>query len=208
MNESLIIVERNFVSFDDCDALKNAFDVLQHFAVKREYEERNNTIGEAIFISNELNNNKSIEETEKSQLQEIDNMLVRIINSFIIKILQPLFRLDNLSNLLDTDFQDSGYELRKLTGSTRLHVDNIQPTTNRANSSVFIRFGSITIVLNDTEDSIVFPLQKRGVSMEKGSVIFFPPFWTHPHYTNYMGIPRYTVQTWLIKTHTLINTDF
>ena len=209
MNDSItddfIFLERNFVSEDDCDMLIAAFETLQHLAIKRQYDQLNNTIGEVIFVTRELNNTVPVKDHDKSLLKEIDGKLLGIISSFILKNIQPALHIEKFTNLLDTDFQDSGYELRKLTGSTRIHVDNIMPTVNiELNSEVNLRFGSVSIVLNETDDTIVFPLQKKEFRLTKGAILFFPPFWTHPHYTTCRGVPRYTVQTWLNKVHKLV----
>ena len=40
--------------------------------------------------------------------------------------------------------------------------------------------------LNDDYEGgeICFPVQNRNIKMKKGDILAFPPYWTHPHYSN------------------------
>src|SRR6056300_400875 len=48
---------------------------------------------------------------------------------------------------------------------------------------------------------LVFPCQNFTIKLKRGQCILFPPYWTHPHYTNDLknNTFRYTINTWLIK---------
>lgn len=85
--------------------------------------------------------------------------------------------------------------LRKIYGNTRLHVDHIQGLHGPS------RCVSIIIALNEDYEGgeFVFPVQGRKIKLKRGQLIAFPPYWTHPHYTNDLenATFRYTVNTWL-----------
>lgn len=101
---------------------------------------------------------------------------------------------------LDFLFKDkvftSSIQLRKITGRTRLHIDNIE-VTPLSMTRYTVRLGTFIGVFSDCEDSLVFPAQQRTIKMIKGDLIFFPPFWTHPHESVYV-FPSYRMVTWLM----------
>lgn len=87
--------------------------------------------------------------------------------------------------------------LRKIYGNTRLHVDHINGMYGPS------RCLSIIIALNGDYEGgeFVFPVQGRKIKLKQGQLIAFPPYWTHPHYTNDLenATFRYTVNTWLLQ---------
>ena len=106
---------------------------------------------------------------------------------------------------------NSNYLLRKVYGSTRLHIDNISEINNENNivflkdnkkyiGDLFIRSASIIFALNDDYDGGIFnfPYYDIKIKLKKGSVIIFPPYWTHKHevYTVENNTYRYTLSTW------------
>jgi hypothetical protein len=96
-----------------------------------------------------------------------------------------------------------GYEdftLRKIYGPTRYHEDgnygiNYEQGTTRVLSMI--------LALNSDYDGgeLVFPCQNFTIKLKRGQCILFPPYWTHPHYTNDLKNTtfRYTINTWLVK---------
>jgi predicted 2-oxoglutarate/Fe(II)-dependent dioxygenase YbiX len=87
-------------------------------------------------------------------------------------------------------------QLRKIYGSTKYHEDgNYQEGTTRVLSMI--------TALNSDYDGgeLVFPCQNFTIKLKRGQCILFPPYWTHPHYTNDLknNTFRYTINTWLIK---------
>ena len=105
----------------------------------------------------------------------------------IIKIIKPMIHINKYSP----------YDLRKVYGKTNLHQDGIY---NNREDKKDIR--SITIVagLNDNYTGGVysFPQQNLEFNLKKGSVVFFPPFWTHTHSVSAVnkGELRYIFSTW------------
>tara|TARA_B000000477_G_scaffold49079_1_gene41440 strand:- start:1312 stop:1896 length:585 start_codon:yes stop_codon:yes gene_type:complete len=89
--------------------------------------------------------------------------------------------------------------LRKIYGPTKLHEDGLKAGPDHPES----RIVSVIIALNSDYDGgeIVFPCQNFKTKLEQGDVIIFPPFWTHPHYTESLNNNtfRYTINTWLHK---------
>lgn len=100
---------------------------------------------------------------------------------------------------------DSGYCLRKIYGSTKLHKDgiNIKSIDNRYLPVRKIRNMSVIICLNDDYDGgeFYFPFQDYKIKLKKGQIIAFPPYWTHPHMVSepINNTYRYTINTWLYE---------
>jgi hypothetical protein len=106
-------------------------------------------------------------------------------------------------------FDNTGYILRRIYGPTRLHSDGITEIYNsnvnfikgkRVDQYRMIRNASVVFALNDNYEGGIFefPYQNISVKLDRGSVIIFPPFWTHPHKTTELlnGTVRYTINTW------------
>lgn len=82
---------------------------------------------------------------------------------------------------------------RKVYGETRQHCDclinvhnsNITAINNNDVLSDYkmVRNASIIFTLNDDYEGgeFYFPIQGLKIKMKKGSVVIFPPYWTHPH---------------------------
>lgn len=110
---------------------------------------------------------------------------------------------------------NTGYVLRKHYGATRTHIDGIpniiktNTTNNIHNKNVFkntnmIRNTTCIFVLNDEFDGGVFSFGSSPYNIsfkpKRGSIILFPPFWTHPHEVSAIDSPRYTVCSWSCET--------
>uniref|UniRef100_A0A6C0HCY5 Prolyl 4-hydroxylase alpha subunit Fe(2+) 2OG dioxygenase domain-containing protein n=1 Tax=viral metagenome TaxID=1070528 RepID=A0A6C0HCY5_9ZZZZ len=122
-----------------------------------------------------------------------------------MEILQQIFNKMNDKIKL----HHTGFAYRKIYGRTRLHVDGISEVfdsnihflkNNHLNDYRMIRNASIIFTLNDDYQGgqFNFPLQEVSVRLNKGSVIVFPPYWTHPHEVSGLenNTFRYTVNTW------------
>lgn len=114
---------------------------------------------------------------------------------------------------------NSGFILRKIYGPTRLHSDGISSnitgksniafidTTNNWCSNMdnlYIRTAGLVFQLNDDYAGGLFRFPKYNIEikLEKGSVIIFPPYWTHQHDTSELenNSYRYTVTTWACES--------
>jgi hypothetical protein len=91
------------------------------------------------------------------------------------------------------------YQLRKIHDYTRLHSDGI----GHDHDDPVIRSASVIVALNDDyDDGIVhFPKHDLHIRLKRGTVLLFPPFWTHPHQVSSPGKDqyRYTIQTWFLE---------
>jgi hypothetical protein len=127
------------------------------------------------------------------------------INDIMSKINSIMKEINSYINLSS----NTGYCLRKIYGKTALHIDNISEIfdsnvnfiyKNNHDEYRMIRNTSIIFSLNDDYEGgeFVFPYQQLTLKLKKGSVIIFPPYWTHPHETNMLinGTFRYTINTW------------
>ena len=133
--------------------------------------------------------------------KKVDNLVFDII-----KRLTSHLKEENQIGRLNTMGGDSGYQFRKIFGETRLHCDGIKSHNKDGDVSFdgFVtneRFLSVIICLNDDYEGgeICFPVQNRNIKMQKGDILVFPPYWTHPHYSNDLlnKTYRYTINTWL-----------
>jgi hypothetical protein len=107
-----------------------------------------------------------------------------------------------------------GYMLRKIFGPTLLHIDSLfsdklfniiyrkkynECIKINMNTNI-VRNASAIFTLNDDYDGGLFCFPKFNLSLKlkKGSVIVFPPYWTHAHYTTELlnNTFRYTITTW------------
>jgi len=94
---------------------------------------------------------------------------------------------------------DEPYNLRKIYGATSKHTDGIYADLNNRDVNKTRNMSLIISLNSDYEGGeICFPEQDLKFKLKRGQAIAFPPYWTHPHYTNDVnGTFRYTVNTWL-----------
>lgn len=99
---------------------------------------------------------------------------------------------------------DTGYQLRKIHGSTRNHIDGCMDSVLDENEHILnrnrVRIASIVIALNSDYDGgeFIFTRQDVKIKLKAGQAVVFPPYWTHPHETGELnGTYRYTINTWL-----------
>lgn len=104
---------------------------------------------------------------------------------------------------------NTGYILRKIYGSTRMHIDGINEVysadinfihDNKFGDYKMIRNATIIIALNDDYEGGLynFPYYNVSLRLKKGSVLIFPPFWTHAHEATELenNTIKYTITTW------------
>jgi hypothetical protein len=112
--------------------------------------------------------------------------------------------MENIPNFgnLTKIIEDSGYELRKIIGPTALHADG--PELTLSNNNIIHRVGTIVISLSGTGDTLLFPDLDIKVNLEEGTFVFFPPYWTHRHSSEWSGTDTYRIQTWLTNTKPIL----
>jgi hypothetical protein len=158
------------------------------------------------LISNQLpiTNNRLNGITNEELRRHIDNINDKII--IISKIMKEI------NSKISFEY-NSGYNLRKIYGTTKRHIDGIidiiKDDVNFINKENVIenynmvRNASMIFALNDDYDGgeFHFPYQDIYVRMKKGSVVIFPPYWTHPHEVSSVenNTYRYTINTWPLE---------
>jgi hypothetical protein len=113
-----------------------------------------------------------------------------------------------------------GYNLRKIYGETRPHADgtnaldevstsNLNFITEQGNYNrdfISIRNSTIIFALNDDYNGgeFSFPYYDVSFKLKKGSVLLFPPYWTHVHTVRNLEEKnyRYTINTWSYEKYT------
>tara|TARA_Y100000389_G_scaffold37415_1_gene31746 strand:+ start:2467 stop:3042 length:576 start_codon:yes stop_codon:yes gene_type:complete len=180
-----IFTWENHITIDECDKIVDFINTqIKHGKTsKEEYGHQSNV------LSDTLRSKKGT---------EIDNIIFRIINKIVTE----------MNEIYDMGIkEDDGYQLRRIYGSTKYHIDGIVHKTaiNEYNAIKLgnIRKMTVIIALNDDYEGgeLCFPEQNAKVKLSKGQIIAFPPYWTHPHYSNELnnGTCRYTINTWLCE---------
>ena len=99
------------------------------------------------------------------------------------------------------------FQLRKIHCATKIHIDGIFRRELMDERGFLtpndMRELTVIIGLNDDYEGgeLHFPEQKNTMKLKRGQAIAFPPYWTHPHYTDDLlnNTVRYTIITWLMK---------
>jgi hypothetical protein len=190
-----IICQFDAIPVTTCRYLIDAYDRLQKLAVKREYDDLNNVMCDTIYLSKLLEDD-TLTSDYQGLVKEADVIVSRFVHSFIADTVQKQYRGRSIDAPFSHEFLDCGYELRKITGETRVHADDIIPKVNK-NDKIFYKIGTVIMVLSQNNQKLIFPYQNVEIRLEQGMMVFFPPFWNYPHYTTYDGVPRYSIQTWI-----------
>jgi hypothetical protein len=115
----------------------------------------------------------------------------RVCDLMFEKIMDMCKKFSEVYNIRMGGFESP--TLRKIRGATKLHKDGIS-------SGGKMRNMSIILALNDNYQGgeLCFPEHGRIIKLKKGQLVAFPPYWTHPHYTNELlnGTVRYTMNCW------------
>jgi hypothetical protein len=181
-----LINSLNIINDDDCKLIKKFIDnYVENKLVDTTYWTSNGNTQSLCFKISENHPNKILN-------KKADNLVFNIIKKLI-----DYLKEENQITRLNTMVGDTAYQFRKIFGETRLHYDGIKGSYEDTNE----RFLSVIICLNDDYEGgeICFPVQDRIIKMKKGDILAFPPYWTHPHYSNDLlnKTYRYTINTWL-----------
>ena len=139
-----------------------------------------------------INNSELQQEHQNVQCESVDLIHTDKLHAKVFNLFQEL--RDWIRHYLHLEvIGDSGYQLRRIYGTTRLHTDG-------AKDDFAIRNLSCIVALNDDYKGgeISFPKQDYKYQMDKGDVLIFPPYHTHPHqvFPPHAGTYRYTINTW------------
>ena len=219
-----IYIIENILDTSFCEDIIRLIDTVQldkHF-----YGAGNNVqcyvknIDELLKVSEESYYEFSSQNDEYEKLMNLEIVSTNKLNGLTRKDIQK--KLDKINKTMQ-DISDimkeindkiifetnSGYCLRKIYGKTRNHIDNISQVhntgitfikNNKVGDYIMVRNASIIFTLNDDYQGGEFKFSYHDikVKLKKGSVIIFPPFWTHPHETEELinDTYRYTINTW------------
>ena len=149
----------------------------------------------------EINYYNDINGIQKKELQEHKSIF-----DDKTKIIKDI--MQDINHKLNFQY-NCGYTLRKIYNNTNIHIDNLtrgdEFNTNdnakhKNNERLIMRNVSAIFSLNDNYDGgeFIFPEFDLSIKLKKGSVIMFPPYWTHLHGTKPLlnDTYRYTVNTW------------
>jgi hypothetical protein len=87
--------------------------------------------------------------------------------------------------------RDTGYNLRRISGATRAHIDSGAGRDSR-NVSIIVGLNS-----DYEEGTFHFPVQDFSTTVKQGEAILFPVWFMYPHYVDAPIGFRYTINTWL-----------
>ena len=148
-----------------------------------------------------LENN--IEQTEDLQHSKGNNVICKQL------VLPPKSELDQrvyniIKNVLDEYYKkypafvatgDTGYQLRKISGETRKHVDNI------CDPQAPDKLRNVAVILGLNSDyeygKFHFPMQNFSTTVKRGEAIVFPVYFLYPHFVDSPIGYRYTINTWI-----------
>jgi hypothetical protein len=183
------IIEDTALTSEECDKIVAFIKDNEDKFVDRGYNNLNSVMARTIVLS-------ALIDTEIPGAKEIDDLIYTNVNKFLSETVFPYFRNNN-SDIPLSNLHDSGYELREIVGTTHLHQDGVMPKHDDKYTQLTYRVGTLVLSLYDSKDTLAFPNQQKEFKLTKGKILFFPPFWTHPHFTNYGGEKTYRVQSWL-----------
>ena len=147
----------------------------------------------------------------------LNGITVEQIKNFVgtmndkMKIVRDI--MENVNDKVSFTY-NSGYNLRKIYGRTKRHIDAILKVERSDVNDIdneeigsqlsqkyeMVRNSSMILSLNDDHvgGEFKFPHQNINLKLKRASLIIFPPYWTHPHEVSAVedNTFRYTVHTW------------
>ena len=162
---------KDAIDSETCDLLIKYLEDNLHDATDLSHNDVQNVIGKEILLR---------------QNSELDTMIFKSIEMVMneyANIYYPFFRVHS----------DVGYQLRKITGYTRVHVDRNPDIEDRRNVSIILGLNS-----DYEKGEFHFPFQDYTTTVKRGEAIVFPVYFMYPHYVDEPIGNRYTINTWMI----------
>ena len=182
-----IFILRNILTTEEADMLRNVIENSpRHQEGKIELndgKEWTQNVSATFLYLFEVN--------DKEQYKIITNCLSKISKY-----------MKDMTGLEAYNTNDGSVLLRKIHGATKIHCDGIVHNPSNLCFENNVRVFSTIIALNSDYEGgeLCFPNQDVKIKLEAGDAIVFPPYRTHPHYTNALnGTFRYTINTWLCE---------
>jgi 2OG-Fe(II) oxygenase superfamily len=162
-----------------------------------------------IFNTEESGGNVKVTNKLNGVTQEVITNFTKKMNNYMKIIRNVIGELDK--NICFS--YNCGYNLRRIYGKTHNHIDALLglhrsdivfiDSDEEEDKYEMVRNASLVFALNDDYIGGVFKFPKQNIElrMKKGSVLIFPPYWTHPHEVSTLenGTVRYTINTWAFQ---------
>ena len=191
-HDTIFVLEDAFPP-DFCDEIVRFINDKDSLLSFKGYKNGNNVICDALMLS-DFRDSEDARILDQKIASALGSAVERLVHTTLSKI------MDN-SVLPLQQYVDTGYELRRVRGDTRLHNDNLE--VKIVNGKIRFRIASVCVCLSDCGDTITFPVQNKTVQYKKGMMVLFPTVWTYPHFTTYADAPNYRLQTWLANDKAL-----
>jgi predicted 2-oxoglutarate/Fe(II)-dependent dioxygenase YbiX len=187
IRKTQIIILRNILSTKEADTLRN---VIETGPRSREGK---------LELGDGKDWRQNVSATSFSLAQVNDKEQYNIIKNCLSKISK---HVKDMTDLEAYNPNDGSVLLRKIYDATKIHCDGIVHNPSNPCFENNVRVFSTIIALNSDYEGgeLCFPNQDVEIKLEAGDAIVFPPYRTHPHYTNALnGTFRYTINTWLCQ---------
>lgn len=146
----------------------------------------------------------------RTRINKYTTSQIRTYNNRINEKMQIVEKIMKQINEKIAFNYNCGYTLRKHYGATRKHCDGlsnlikyshinpIHTNITRFEYGHMARNTTCIFSLNDDFEGGKFSFPDNNIlfSLKPGSILIFPPFWTHPHEVSTVTKPRYTICTW------------
>jgi predicted 2-oxoglutarate/Fe(II)-dependent dioxygenase YbiX len=174
-----IYMFNNVISGEHCEIIR---EHIEKNAIIKECEKHNSSNVKAYVRKNEF-------------LDSSESLYKEIFESFFDRMCSTL---QSRYGIIINTFEP--LILRKIYGDTSLHIDDIYGIIDLKTYIPPRKLACIIAVNDDYEGGeLIFPCQDRAIKLKKGQMILFPPYFTHPHYSEKLknNTYRYTITTWL-----------
>lgn len=199
-----IIIKENAIPSDLINDTIAFFEKYSAYVNKSIYEDGQNTKTEFITLSKFSDVlNDTMCHSSKDLIQKLAQFLKTVLKSVNIKYINDL--------IAHNKCYFSSFSIRKTYGPTRPHCDGAHPVLYEYNGlrNFLMRCATLIIVLTDNNDELHFPEQDIRIKLTKGTLVIFPSYWTHPHFTTHdPSMIRMSLQCWLMEDHPLKYINF
>ena len=188
----ILINDKNLIDDKTCDLIKNFIDSSIHnknyikYDINKSYNVKSDSL--------KLNKQHNIVNSNIFLIKKYDEIIFDIIGK-IIKYLNLNYNYINCTG-------DSGYKLERMFGEIPIYVSKNDDLINKddsINKDLKLTIMNIIICLNQDYEGgeICFPKQNKTIKMKKGDILLYPPYWTHPIYSNDLlnKTYKYTITT-------------
>ena len=161
---------KNVIDIDACNLLINYLENNLDNAVDLIHSDVQNVVGKEIKLQ---------------QHTELNDLVYKIVAQ-VVTLYADKYDRFGANGVLP-------FQLRKITGNTRYHIDSI--SKDRRNVSIILGLNS-----DYEKGEFHFPYQDFSTTLKRGEAIVFPVYFMYPHFVDAPIGNRYTINTWLRNT--------